>query len=125
MFMRYLLALTAVSALAATAAQADIVCDWMDFAGKVQSATAPPQPTQLTGEHDRAQSQVALAMFEAINAIDRRYQSYLAFAQRMPGATQEAAAATAGYQVLLAHFPSQKATLAESYEMTLESVTDP
>ena len=122
--MRYLLALIAASALAATPAHADIVCEWMDFAGKIQLAAAPPQPGPLTGEHDRAQSQVALAMFEAINAIDRRYQSYLAFAERAPEASQEAAAATAAYQVLLAHFPSQKSALAESYAMALESVTD-
>lgn len=122
--MRYLLALTAASAFAATPAHADIVCEWMDFAGKIQVA-AIPQPGPLTGEHDRAQSQVALAMFEATNAIDRRYVSYLAFAERAPGASQEAAAATAAYHVLLSHFPSQKAALAESHAMTLESVTDP
>lgn len=121
--MRYLLALTAASVFAATPAHADIVCEWMDFAGKIQVA-AIPQPGPLTGEHDRAQSQVALAMFEATNAIDRRYVSYLAFAERAPGASQEAAAATAAYHVLLSHFPSQKAALAESYAMTLESVTD-
>ncbi len=121
--MRYLLALTAASALAATPAHADTVCEWMDFASKVQSAAASPGP--LTGEHDRAQSQVALAMFEALNAIDRRYQSHIGFVGGAPGASQDAAAATAAYQVLLSHFPSQKAALAESHAMTLESVANP
>jgi hypothetical protein len=123
--MRYLLALAAASALAATPAHADIVCEWMDFAGKVQSAASPPQLGPLTGEHDRAQSQVALAMFEALNAVDRRYVSYLGLAENAPGASQEAAAATAAYRVLLAHFPSQKAPIEESYAIALESVPDP
>jgi hypothetical protein len=123
--MRYLLALTAASALAATPAHADVVCEWMDFAGKIQSAAAPPQSGPLTGEHDRAQSQVALAMFEALNAVDRRYQSYLGLAENAPGGSQEAAAATAAYRVLLSHFPSQKASIEESYAMALESVPDP
>ena len=123
--MRYLLlALTAASALAATPAEADIVCEWMDFAGKIQGA-ASAQPGPLTGEHDRAQSQVALAMFEATNAIDRRYQSYLAFTESAPGASQDAAAATAAYHVLLAHFPAQKIALTESHAMAMDSVTDP
>jgi len=123
--MRYLLAFSAATALAAAPAQADIVCEWMDFGGKIQTAAAPAQPGGFTGEHDRAQSEVALAMFEAVNAIDRRYQSYLGFGERAPGASQEAAAATAAYHVLLAHFPSQQAGLAESYAMAMDSVTDP
>ena len=124
--MRYfLLALTAAGALAATPAEADTICEWMDFAGKIQAAAAPAQPRPLTGEHDRAQSQVALAMFEAVNAIDHRYQSYLQFTETAPGASQDAAAATAAYHVLLAHFPGQKTALAESHAMVMESVTDP
>lgn len=123
--MHYLLALTVAIALATTPAHADVVCEWMDFAGKVQSASAPPQPGPLTGEHERAQSHVALAMFEALNAIDRRYQSYLGFAGSAPEASQEAAAATAAYHVLLLHFPSQRASIEESYAMALQSVADP
>lgn len=123
--MRYLLALIATaSALTASPAQADIICEWMDFAGKTQSAAAPAQSPALTGEHERAQTQVALAMFEALNAIDRRYQSYLGFPQAVPGAAPEAAAATAAYHVLLAHFPSQKAAIDESYSMAMEGVAD-
>jgi len=123
--MRYLLAFAAASALAATPAEADIVCEWMDFAGKVQSAAAPSQPGTFTGEHDRAQSQVALAMFEALNAIDNRYYSYVKMPQGAPGASQEAAAATAASRVLMSHFPSQKAAIEESLVMTLQSVSDP
>ena len=63
-------------------------------------------------------------MFEALNAIDRRYESYLGMAAADPNASQDAAAATAAYQVLLAHFPAQKTALDDSYAITLETVGD-
>ena len=126
--MRLMLSIAATgSLLAATPAQADIICEWMDFAARTQTAAAPSgtgAPSGLTGEHERAQTQVALAMFEALNAIDRRYQSYLGVPQASPGASQEAAAATAAYHVLLSHFPSQKTAIEESYSMAMQGVGD-
>jgi hypothetical protein len=51
---------------------------------------------------------MAIAMFEALNAIDRRYESYLG----MPAGDRRLAgrrrAATAAYRCS-AHYPSQKA----------------
>jgi hypothetical protein len=63
-------------------------------------------------------------MFEALNAIDRRYESYLGMAPAEPGASQDAAAATAAYQVLIAHYPGQKSGLDDSYEVAMLAVTD-
>ncbi len=121
--MRRALAMVAMTLFAGTApAEADTVCEWMDFASKVQTA-APPSP-MLTGEHDRAQTQVALAMFEALNAIDRRYESYLGFAASDPKASQDAAAVTAAYHVLLVHYPAQKPALDESHSMAMETILD-
>ena len=73
------LRVAAVAALTiARPAYADTVCDWWEFAnrlyGPVQASSAPHPPDQ-----DRAVTRVALAMFEALNAIDRRYESYLNF----------------------------------------------
>ena len=124
--MRLSMKLAAGAALAtATPAAADTVCEWIDYAALVATAAAPPPDAPRTGEHDRAQTQVALAMFEALNAIDRRYESYLGMAPAaQAGASQDAAAATAAYQVLLAHFPGQKAGLDDSYNIALLAVTD-
>jgi hypothetical protein len=105
-------------------ASADPICEWMEFAGKIEKAAAPPPEAPRTGEHDRALTHAALAMFEALNAIDRRFEPYLGLAKADPKASQEAASATAAYEVLLAHFPSQKAALEESYAMTLDTVAD-
>ena len=65
------------------------------------------------------------ATVEALNAIDRRYESYLGMAPAaQPGASQDAAAATASYQVLISHFPGQKTALDDSYSVAMMAVTD-
>lgn len=109
----------------ASPAAADTICEWMDFAQTIQTAATPPPTAPRTPDHDHAQTQVALAMFEAVNAIDRRYESYVGMAVADPKASQDAAAVTAAYTVLLAHFPGQKAALEESYLIAIEQVTDP
>jgi hypothetical protein len=121
---KYLLLAAGCALAAATPASADTVCEWIDYAQAVGTAAAPPPEAPRTGEHDRAQTQVAIAMFEALNAIDRRFESYLGMAAAPAGASQDAAAATAAYQVLVAHYPSQKAGLEDSYNVTMLGITD-
>ena len=113
----------ALAAFGATPASADVVCEWMGFADGVITA-ATPAGTARVPERDRASTQVALAMFEALNAIDRRYESYLGVPAGDPKASQDAAAATAAYQVLLAHYPSQKTALEESWLLALDGIRD-
>jgi len=123
--MRLLIApLAATAALLSSPALADTVCEWIEFAEAVEAAAAPPPTAARVPDHERAQTQVALAMFEALNAIDRRYESYLGFAQADPAASQDAAAATAAYQVLLSHYPSQKTSLDESYAVAIDEIAD-
>lgn len=116
--------LAAATALIAAPAAADTVCEWVDFAQAIETAAAPPPNAPRTPDHERAQTQVALAMFEALNAIDRRYESYLGMANADSKASQDAAAATAAYEVLIAHFPGQKSALEDSYAISLETIAD-
>ena len=110
---------------ASVPAHADTVCEWMEFASKVETAGVEAQKlTVRTAQYDRAHTQVALAMFEALNAIDRRFESYVKLPAATEEASQEAAAASAAYHVLLSYFPSQKTALDESYSMALEAVPD-
>ncbi|MBA2466545.1 MAG: hypothetical protein H0V46_02945 [Sphingomonas sp.] len=115
---------TAAIAFGATPALADTVCEWIEFSQGIATA-APPPATPRTPDHDRAGTQVALAMFEALNAIDRRYESYLKLAAGDPAASQDVAAATAAYQVLIAHYPLQKNALEENYAIALAAALDP
>jgi len=111
--------------LVAAPASADTVCEWIDFAQTIEVAAIGPQLGAVKpAEHAHAQTQVALAMFEAIDAIDRRYESYLGLPAGDPKASQDAAAATAAYYVLLAHYPTQKAALDESYAITIDEIAD-
>ena len=112
------------SALLASPSHADTVCEWMDFAQAIATAGAPPPTAPRMPEQERAQTQVALAMFEALNAIDRRYESYLGLAQADRTASLDAAAATAAYEVLLSHYPGQKAALQDSYSITVNEIGD-
>jgi hypothetical protein len=119
-----LAAATAALALGSAPASADTICEWMDFSQTIITAAAPPANAARVPDHDRAGTQVALAMFEAVNAIDRRYQSYLNFAQRDRNASQEAAAVTAAYRVMHEHFPSQRTALDDAYALAMNGVPD-
>lgn len=72
----------------------------------------------LLASHTNAM--VHLAMHDAINAVDSKYETYLPVT-KMPGADPEAAAAMAAYTVLVAHFPDKKGML----DSTLASSLDP
>ncbi len=52
---------------------------------------------------------VHIAIFEAVNAIDRRYQSYLNIPPVGPRASMDAAIAQAAHDTLVALYPSQAA----------------
>lgn len=111
----------AAAALVASPAAADTVADWWDYAGHIAS---PLTATAQTPDQARAVTRAALAMFEAVNAIDRRYESFLHFPIGDPAASQDAAAATAAYRVLLAAFPNRKAVLDDSYAITMAEIGD-
>jgi len=120
---RYYLAAAAVAALVfAQPAQADPVTDWWDFATRI--AYSMQGSGMRTPDQERATTRTALAMFEALNAIDRRYESYLDFPAGDSSASQDAAAVTAAYRVLVHHYPAQKAALDESYAIAMAEVRD-
>lgn len=102
----------------ATPASADTVTDWWETAHRYwlagQGAPGPRSP-----DAERAATRATLAIFEAVNAIDRRYETYLGLPQADGTASQDAAAATAAYKVLLKHYPANKAALDESYTLSM------
>lgn len=116
--------LATASVMIAAPASADTVCEWMDFAQKIQNVAAPMPNAPRNPTFERVQTQAALAMFEALNAIDPRYESYLRMAPADSHASQDAAAATAAYEVLVTSFPAQKTAIEESYAIALETVSD-
>jgi hypothetical protein len=113
----------AAALVLARPAAADTVCDWWEFANKMSNPFAAGAGPR-TPDQERAPTRVALAMFEALNAINRRYESYLGFPAGDASASQDAAAATAAYRVLLHAFPAQKASLDENYAFAMGAVAN-
>jgi hypothetical protein len=104
-------------------ALADTATDWWEIAGKfnfAQQASGMPSPP----ETQRASARAALAVFEAVNAIDRRYQSYVDFPAAAGPASQDAAAATAAFKVLMEHYPQNKSHLEDSYALAMAQIAD-
>jgi hypothetical protein len=107
--------------LFAQPAAADTVCEWMDLANRLSFAS---QAAGQTPDQVRASTRAALAMFEALNAIDRRYTSYLGIDSGDRSASQDAAAATAAAMVLVQHYPAQKAAIEDSFALTMAGIKD-
>lgn len=123
MRLRMLMTGIAAVSLATTPASADTVTDWWETAHRYWLASQGA-PGPLSPDGVRAATRATLAMFEAVNAIDRRYETYLGFAQADKFASQDAAAATAAYKVLLKHYPANKAALDESYLLSMAQIAD-
>jgi hypothetical protein len=98
---------------------ADMVLDWNEVAlARVLAAR------QLPPDSARTMAMVHLAMFEAINAVERRYAPY-AFTGRAPaGASAESAAAAAASSVLVKLFPDQAHAVEAAYAASMAGIAD-
>jgi len=115
---RSVFALVLLSALVSTA-RADVIMDWNARADAIATDKRLTPPV-----HGRVLAMMHVAMFEAVNAIERRYVPYrlkLVADQKTSG---ETAAAVAGHDVLLSLFPDQKAGLDALLDETLNRVEE-
>ena len=116
-----------VAALAALMLAAPVVAEpvtqWSDFADAVAKAGSGAESGyDAATAHDS--TRVALAMFEAADAVDRRYASWLGLPVAPAGASGEVAVATAAHDALLAQYPGQKAMIEQAYLLALDKVPD-
>jgi hypothetical protein len=86
-------------------AVADVVTDWNLIAANLAIPTRAPAPTSVL---DLAT--VHIAMYDAIQAYEGRFEPYGATVEN-PSGSPVAAAAAAAHDVLVAHFAAQQATL--------------
>jgi hypothetical protein len=106
-------------ALSATAAYADVIMDWNAKADALAVEKQFPNAPNARG-----QAMLHIAMFEAVNAIDRRYAPYALKLTADRTASREAAAAAAAYDVLLALHPDKKADLDTALTGSLAGVVE-
>jgi membrane-associated phospholipid phosphatase len=102
-----------------TRAKADVVLDWNAIA--VDTAVANKQSPFAQARYAAI---VQLAVFEAVNAITGDYQPYLGTITAPPGASAEAAAIEAAYQVLINYFPASASTLSAAYLNSMAQIPD-
>jgi hypothetical protein len=97
----------AASLAVASPAGADVVTEWNEIAdGIVQGA--PPVRNRIIAT-------VQVAVHDALNLIDPRYETYTGVPRANSGASPGAAVAAAAYQVLLQMVPGQAAALGVIY----------
>ena len=98
-----MLLIVAASWLAGSLAQADVVTDWNITAGDIAvAAKLPPPPTY------RIMAIVQSAVYEAVNAITKRYPSERVKLDAAPGASVDAAVAAANRATLLQLVPHSR-----------------
>ena len=110
-----------VAGLAATSAQADVVSDWAELQTTVSKAEEQPM-APFDASKISVYGRLNLAMFEAANAADPRYRSYLGLTAAPKGTSAEAAVVAAAHAVLAHHYPGQKKTLDDAYTLALGDI---
>jgi len=115
----FIIAAALTLALPAIPAKADVIMDWNAKADAIGS-----DKQLVNSANSRAQAMLHVAMFEAVNAIDRRYTPYKLNLAADPGTSREAAAASAAHDVLVALYPDQKADLDATLTTSLSVIAD-
>ena len=101
----------------ATSARADVIMDWNARADAIATDKRVLPPI-----HGRALAMMHVAMFEAVNSIERRYVPYRLKLVADRNTSGETAAAVAGHDVLVALYPDQKSGLDALLAETLNRV---
>ena len=113
------LLVVAAALLAGSMAQADVVTDWNITAGDIAVAAKLPPPPAY-----RVMAMVQSAVYEAVNAITKRYPPDRVTLDAAPGASVEAAVAAANRATLLELVPSQQAAIDSAYQTALSAIAE-
>ena len=109
----------ATSLLACTTARADAVCDWNTKVGEIiVSAKMGPPPA------NRTMAIVDTAVYEAVNAITKRYPAGTLKLEAAPGTSVDAAIAAANRTTLSKLLPSQQVAIDFAYQAALSKIAD-
>lgn len=95
-------------------AKADVVADWNITAGDIVVAAKLPPPVAY-----RAMAVVQTAVYEAVNAVTKRYPTNGMQLNAPSGASVEASVAAANHAVLSKLIPSQQAATDSAYQAAL------
>ena len=113
------LLVVATSLLAGPVARADVVTDWNVKAGEIVVEARMGTPPAF-----RVMAIVHTAVYEAANAITRRYPASGLQLEAVPGASVEAAVAAANRATLAKLLPAQQAAIDTAYQAALAMIGD-
>jgi hypothetical protein len=99
-------------------ASGDVVTDWNVTANILVANDVGNNPKL------RTLAMVHVAMSDAINTVQNRYTRVVATLPAAPGASADAAAATAARQILTRIYPEQKARIDEAHAASLRAIPD-
>jgi hypothetical protein len=105
--------------LAHATARADVVTDWNVAAADIVFAAGTPPPPA-----NRTLAIVQTAVYEAVNAITKRYPADRVTLNAAPGTSIDAAIAAANRAALAALVPSQRAAIDATAQKALNAIPD-
>jgi PAP2 superfamily len=117
---RFTLSLAVALLLVASLSAQNVVSQWNAIASATIIANAKEAPA-ASGVWF---AYVHLAVFDAVNAIDHRFQPYLFTANPPAGANMDAAAIAAAHRILVNYFRSQQTTLDTAYAASVAAISD-
>jgi len=106
-------------AASSSAARADVVTDWNQIALRATDAAGMGPPVQA-----RVMAIVHAAIYDAVNAIDRRHAVYAVAATAPPDASIDGAAAAAAHGALARLLPPQQAAMDAALATSLAQVPE-
>ena len=107
------------AALLTGSARCDVIMVWNAKADAIGIEKQLPNAPNARGL-----AMLHIAMFEAVNAIDRRYAPYKLNLAAERTTSKEAAAASAAYDILVALYPDQKADLDATLAASLSGIAE-
>src|SRR5260370_35885103 len=117
---RFTLSLTITVLMAISGSAQNVVVQW----NAIASTTIVTNAKEASVASGVWFAYVHLAAFDAVNAIDHRFQPYLFSANPPAGANKDAAAVAAAHRILVNYFLSQQTTLDTQYAASVAAISD-
>src|ERR1700741_3348583 len=116
---KFLLAGVVATAFVPAPTRADVIIDWNTKADEIAAQKQVPP-----FNHSRGTAMLHVAMFEAVNVIEGRYLPYKLNLTADRTTSKEAAAASAGHDILLALYPDHQSALDATLATMLAGIAD-
>lgn len=101
-----------------TVAAQNVVTDW----NAIASTTIVKNGGKPSGAASVWFAYAAIATYDAVNAIDQRFQPFYYSGRAPDGASAEAAALAAAHRVLVSYFPNQQTSLDAQFNSSLAAI---